>query len=124
MELLAVSLFKIFHLAQHHELFFIDDLLCCSLVEHILLSELLISQSYFSLFLLAIKAQFQLINLFLVSIDLSSDCLDLLTHGSTRLSEACNSLLENLALFALFELKVSLLLVNSLSLFLLFWLFP
>ena len=116
-EVVTIDLFQVLHFAKHDKFFLIDDLISL-LLEHVVLAELLFTLANLSLFLFAVEALLESINLTLVIVQGVSDSLDtasLLLNIGAMFTDTTFKLL---ALSALLELNECLLLVDSLALLL------
>ena len=78
-EIVPIDLLQVFHLAQHHKLLLVNDIIWGSLVKHVLLFKLLITDSDLSLVLFPVKSHLQLIDLLFVTINFCSDLSNLLS---------------------------------------------
>ena len=73
--MVTVSLLEVFHLAKHHKLFFVNNLLRC-LLEHVILLKLLVLKSDLPLIFLSVETDLKSINFTLVFVDGFGKCLD------------------------------------------------
>ncbi len=113
-EMVTVDFLKVFHFAEHDELFFVDNLFRLFL-EHVFLAELLVALTDLAFFLFAVKARFQGIDFALVFVQSICDAFNFSTAFFETITALSDALLESLALFRLFEFDKCLLLVNRLA---------
>lgn len=115
--MVTVDFLKVFHFAEHDELFFVDDLFRLFL-EHVLLAELLVALTDLAFFLFAVETRFQGIYFALVFVQSICDAFNFSTAFFETIAALSDALLESLALFRLFEFNECLLLVDCLALLL------
>lgn len=115
--MVSVDFLKILHFAEHDELFFVDDFFCLFL-EHVLLTELLVTLAHLAFFLFAVEACLKGIYFALVFVQRICDAFYFCTAFFETITALSNARLESLALFRLFEFDKCLLLVDCLALLL------